>query len=113
MIYFHTKNPNLGKFWRALEWKLLVYFMTIWNTYICTVTVYFMAVRSRYVIWYIFPFWYVWAKKNLATPAPDFSRLEPNLRELKSSLNSWTPRFVRRNFVLIDIYQKVCCPKVD
>jgi hypothetical protein len=26
MVYFQTKNPNLGKFWRALEWKPLVYF---------------------------------------------------------------------------------------
>jgi hypothetical protein len=25
MLYCHTKNPNLGKFWRALEWKMLVY----------------------------------------------------------------------------------------
>jgi hypothetical protein len=31
MVYFQTKNPNLGKFWRALELKMLVYFMTIWN----------------------------------------------------------------------------------
>jgi hypothetical protein len=31
MVYFQTKNPNLGKFWRALECKMLVYFMTIWN----------------------------------------------------------------------------------
>jgi hypothetical protein len=29
MFYFHTKNPDLGIFWRALECKLLVYFMTI------------------------------------------------------------------------------------
>jgi hypothetical protein len=28
MVYFHT---NLGKFWRALEWKMLVYFMITWN----------------------------------------------------------------------------------
>jgi hypothetical protein len=31
MVYFQTKNPNLGKFWRALHWKRLVYFMAIWN----------------------------------------------------------------------------------
>jgi hypothetical protein len=31
MVYFQTKNPNVGKFWRALEWKMLVDFMTIWN----------------------------------------------------------------------------------
>jgi hypothetical protein len=31
MVCFQTKNPNLGKFWRALEWKVLLYFMIIWN----------------------------------------------------------------------------------
>jgi hypothetical protein len=25
MVCFQTKNPNLGKFWRALEWEMLVY----------------------------------------------------------------------------------------
>jgi hypothetical protein len=23
MVCFHTKNPTLGKFWRALKWKML------------------------------------------------------------------------------------------
>jgi hypothetical protein len=27
MVRFQTKNPNLGKFWRVLQWKLMVYFM--------------------------------------------------------------------------------------
>jgi hypothetical protein len=31
MAYFQTKNPNLGQFWRALKWKMLVYFKAIWN----------------------------------------------------------------------------------
>jgi hypothetical protein len=31
MVCFQTKNPNLGKFLRALELKMLVYFMVIWN----------------------------------------------------------------------------------
>jgi hypothetical protein len=31
MVCFQTKNPNLGKFWRASELKMLVYFMVIWN----------------------------------------------------------------------------------
>jgi preprotein translocase subunit SecY len=31
MVSFQTKNPNLGKFWRALDWKMLIYFMAIWN----------------------------------------------------------------------------------
>jgi hypothetical protein len=28
---FKTENPNLGKFWTALDWKILMYFITIWN----------------------------------------------------------------------------------
>jgi hypothetical protein len=28
-VYFQTKNPNLGKFYRAFDWKMLIYFMTI------------------------------------------------------------------------------------
>jgi hypothetical protein len=31
MVSFQTKNPNFGKFWRALDWKMLIYFMAIWN----------------------------------------------------------------------------------
>jgi hypothetical protein len=39
MIYFQTNNYNLGKFWRALQWKMLVYFMDIWSILL-------------YIIWY-------------------------------------------------------------
>jgi hypothetical protein len=31
MVYFQTKDPNLGKFGRALQWKTLVYFIAIWS----------------------------------------------------------------------------------
>jgi hypothetical protein len=31
MVRFQTKNPNMGKFWGVLQWKILVYFMTIWS----------------------------------------------------------------------------------
>jgi hypothetical protein len=31
MLYFKTKNPHLGKFWRVLQWKMLVYYMAIWS----------------------------------------------------------------------------------
>jgi hypothetical protein len=41
MASFQTKNPNLGKFWRSLEWKMLVYFYdhqeyltAIWYVYL-------------------------------------------------------------------------------
>jgi hypothetical protein len=29
-MVFQTKNPNLGKFWSVLDWKMLRYSMTIW-----------------------------------------------------------------------------------
>jgi hypothetical protein len=31
MVYFNTKNPNLGIFWRVVEWKMLEYFVNIVN----------------------------------------------------------------------------------
>jgi hypothetical protein len=31
MAYFQNKNPNLGRLWRVLEWKMLVYFISIWS----------------------------------------------------------------------------------
>jgi hypothetical protein len=31
MVCFRTKNPNLGKFWRVLQWKMLAYFMDTWS----------------------------------------------------------------------------------
>jgi hypothetical protein len=30
-VSFQTKTPNLGKFWRALEWEMLLYILAIWN----------------------------------------------------------------------------------
>jgi hypothetical protein len=53
MVYFQTKNPNLGKFWRFLPWKilgicygLLVNFPTFWYIFrpfdiVCGYLVYF------------------------------------------------------------------------
>jgi hypothetical protein len=31
-FFIQTKNPNLGKFWKASDWKMLIYFMAIWNS---------------------------------------------------------------------------------
>jgi hypothetical protein len=31
MVYDQTKNQNLGTLWRALECKILLYFLAIWN----------------------------------------------------------------------------------
>jgi hypothetical protein len=31
MVCFQTKNPNFGKFWRALDWKIFTYFIATSN----------------------------------------------------------------------------------
>jgi hypothetical protein len=33
MVYFQTRNRNLGQFWRVLQWNMLVYFRAIWSTH--------------------------------------------------------------------------------
>jgi hypothetical protein len=55
MVCFQTKNPNLGTNFRALDWKIPVYFMSIWNVLwiFCDHSIQFVFV------WYIFAkFWY-------------------------------------------------------
>jgi hypothetical protein len=59
MVYFHTKTPNLGKFWWALEWKMLVYLMVIWNI--------LWTFGNVVVIWYNSLILVNCIKKNLAT----------------------------------------------
>jgi hypothetical protein len=54
MVYFETKNSNLGIFWRALDWKILLNFIAVW-------CLYFMSIR------YFISFWVYCIKKNLAT----------------------------------------------
>jgi hypothetical protein len=71
-VYFQTKNPDLGKIWRALQWSMLVYYMAIWSNLqlfgiFCGNLVHFVALW--YILWpfgifhgylvYLFLFWYV------------------------------------------------------
>jgi hypothetical protein len=30
-VYFQTKYPILGKYWRALDWKMLIYYVSFKN----------------------------------------------------------------------------------
>jgi hypothetical protein len=56
---FQTKNPNLGKFWKGLKWKMLGYFMASGNL--------LQPFVELVVIWYIFPVLVYCIEKNLAT----------------------------------------------
>jgi hypothetical protein len=54
MVCFQTKKPNLGKFWRVLQWKILVYFMTIWSI-LRPLEIFYGHLVYFVVVWYIFP----------------------------------------------------------
>jgi hypothetical protein len=69
MVYFQTqKKNNVGKFWRALKWKRLVYIIySIW-----IILLPFGIFYGHWVIFLQFSnfstFWYMYCvKKNLAT----------------------------------------------
>jgi hypothetical protein len=67
MVYFYTKNATLAKFWRTLERKMLVYFMTIWKNVQPLGIFYAQLVyifRGQSVL---FPVLVHFAKKHLAT----------------------------------------------
>jgi hypothetical protein len=63
MVYFQTKNPNLGKFWSVLQWKKLIKFTATW--------IYFAAISYTLCPFgtvcgdfgILFPFWYVVRRK--------------------------------------------------
>jgi hypothetical protein len=67
MVYFQTKNSNLGKFWRALKWKYwyiyghMEYILTIW--YII------WPFGNLVVFWYIFPLFGILYPEKSGNPA--------------------------------------------
>jgi hypothetical protein len=56
MVYFQTKNRNLVKFWRYLDWKKLVYSVAIWN--ICITAIWYILWQFGNLVY--FPYlWYI------------------------------------------------------
>jgi hypothetical protein len=76
-VYFQTKNTNFALNWRASEWKMLVYFMAIWE-YLTALSAYLVTIW--YILWssgIYFPFLVCFTKKNLATV--EASRVDPHV----------------------------------
>jgi hypothetical protein len=67
MVYFPTKNQNLGKFLMAFEWKMSVYFMTICSNFLAISSILWQFGRVCGDLVYFSPFWYVRIIENLAT----------------------------------------------
>jgi hypothetical protein len=60
MVCFQNKNPNLGKLWRVLQWKMLFNFMDTWSI-LCMVFCYILWIFG--VVRGISPFWYCVPRK--------------------------------------------------
>jgi hypothetical protein len=54
MVCFQTKNPKLGKNFGASDWKMLIYFMAIWNI-LWIFGIFYDHLVHFVFIWYIFP----------------------------------------------------------
>jgi hypothetical protein len=68
MVYFQTKNPNLGHILEGLAMVMLVYFMSIWSIFRPFV-IFDDTLVDFVVIWYIFSVLVNFTAKNLATLA--------------------------------------------
>jgi hypothetical protein len=54
MAYFQTRNRNLRKFWRVLQWKMLVFFMAF-GLILRLFSIFYAHLVYLVVIWYILP----------------------------------------------------------
>jgi hypothetical protein len=66
MVCFLTKNPNLGKFWRALDWK--IYFMPIRKS-LQTFGILHNHLLHFVFIWYIFSSFGIMFQEKSGNPA--------------------------------------------
>jgi hypothetical protein len=66
MVCFQTKNPNLGILWRALDWKMFIYVMAIWNI-LWSLGIFYDHLVHFVFIWYIFSGIGTMYQENLAT----------------------------------------------
>jgi hypothetical protein len=66
MVYFQTKNANLGKFWRVLQWNM---FGTFYGhlVFLEPLGIFNGNFVDFMVLWFIFPVLVCCTKKNLAT----------------------------------------------
>jgi uncharacterized membrane protein HdeD (DUF308 family) len=63
MVYFQTKHPNLGKFWKSLQWKIVSAILSILPPYV----LFYGNLVTLVVIWEFLPVWVCCTEKNLAT----------------------------------------------
>jgi hypothetical protein len=70
MVCFQIKNPNFGKFWRVLQWKILVYFMTILSIF-RPLEIFYGHLIYFVFNWYISPRFGILFREKSGNPALD------------------------------------------
>jgi hypothetical protein len=103
-LVFKPKNPNLGKFWRILHWKMLVYFMDTWSI-LRSFVIFYGHLVKLVVIWYIFSrfvprqIWQPWpmylhAFTNFSTLKHNHEKLCISPRNLLDDLQLWNEQLI-------------------
>jgi hypothetical protein len=71
VAYFQTENPDLGKFWRVLQWRMLVYYMYCNYNYFTAIWYCLWPSGIFVVIWYIISHFGVLYQEKSCNPAFD------------------------------------------
>jgi hypothetical protein len=87
MVCLQTQNPNLGKFGKALDWKMLIYFVAILNI-LRTLGIFCDHFVQFVLIWYIFTSFGIMHQEKSGNPADDCARFLANLFSFSFQLKS-------------------------
>jgi hypothetical protein len=71
MVCFQTKNPNLGNVWGVLQWKILVYLMTIWSI-LKPLEIFYDRLVYFVVIWYVSPHFGILHREKPGNPTAKY-----------------------------------------
>jgi hypothetical protein len=108
MVYIANKISNLGKFWRVLQWKMLVYFVAIW--YIVRL----FGILEGYLVYFTviliyFPVLVCCTKKNLAIllrPTVEVKFLWSLNEAEKRLLMFWAADFCAKCIILLRLLSR-------
>jgi hypothetical protein len=86
MVCFQTKNPNLGKLWRVLLWKILGYFLTIWSI-LRPLEIFYGHLVYIVVIWYILPRFGILDQEKSGNPACEAKTIWKKVFQLRKRIS--------------------------
>jgi hypothetical protein len=102
MAYFKPKIPILAKFFRVLQWKMLVDYMAIWSILRLFVTYMCLWTFGNFVF-----IWYIFTKINLAVrPSIEKQQQSWETAQSKQGVTFWREKsLVSRSFM--NRFQKI------